>query len=297
MENNKQRFGVIIAAIAVLIMQFLMMQNTEQLQTEVSQLRNELSHTRSSMSSELAAMRSIIEQSELAERWYTEANVEFLTITRQQATVKVTWQINEYTDKDQVYFHYRLRENESFIEVQPESVGKGQYAVIFDIETPKEPIIDVNIIKDGRPYSNESGYGRVEEAACFISIDNGERVQTSEIARLDISKLQYLVFNQANLHVNIEKQNINAMWTEFPYSDLSNVYKTKNVYLENRDTNNRVIESWELVEQTYYTFPEVADNQFIEYTLDTKITTDIQNVYVRIVYEDGLVLERKLIGN
>lgn len=298
LKEKKSLFLFVFMAL-LLVTNWLTWSNTKDLQQKINRLQGELYNLRSHVSSEVSGIRGVVQEIKNDARWWTPAEVEFLDVDREKVLVKVNWHLREYRNGSTVMLNYLPPEKEEYLQVTAEEESKGRFSVVLPVKVSLEPVLDVHVERVGRNKNERAGIAINEARAAdrpdlslryYISVQDGEIIRTSEKRSLDLSKLNFELFNPLNLRVRLVS-NGQIIASAHQHKVGNPRYEIKEIYLETRKGKDKVLEKWPLQPAKV---PEEDQDRLKIYNVQATPSQDYDSLHVVIKYSDGVMVEREI---
>ncbi|OEF96351.1 hypothetical protein [Desulfuribacillus alkaliarsenatis] len=300
--NDKR---IIILLVTVMALQLFTWNNTRGLETQIRNLQNQVQNIQSDVSHEVSNIRYTVQQMREDANWWTNPDFQFETLDSGETVAIVSWQLKEYTEADEVYFNYSFGNDQSFTQIKADEIANGYFSVNIEIDVPKEPIVDIyisRILNNGSRGTSNYQEEVMEEAKTvaftensimqyYVSLDDGQRMLTSDAGRFEMRDLQYKLFGYKNLIIR-EHRNVlsaNMYLDRFGYQTVE--YKIERAYLENRSVTNEALAQWEFELPSETDRYGSAHRYFYLHDIPTE---DLQRLYLVLEYSGGYVFEEQI---
>lgn len=297
MDPKKNFSFVGIMLLIVIVICWLTLSRIGGLEEELRQLRGELENMRSQVSYEVGSIKNIVEEEA---RWWTPGEVEIKDVEEGKASVKIAWNLKEYSEDVEVYLNYSFSWEDEHKRTAAERGADGHFFAVLPVEIPKEPVWCFNV---SRSFSSNSTGSRVNQEIVHegtrekdrffldyhISMKEGDKILASDKRRIDISKISYAFFNHMDLTVDFSEEDISVNLVELEMGDAK--YEIKEVYLEKRLGEN-VLTRYQLeaVKEEQASPPMVVN----KYSLEETFSKNYDFLYVVVEYLQGPVIEKEV---
>ncbi len=291
---------ILIALALLLVVNLLVWNNMRQLGTRLDQFQGQLNSVQSSMTHEIGSMRGELQAAREQEQWWTPGDVQIGEVDGNRARVEVSWYLKEYREGSEVALNYSPPGEAQFLEMPAERGSGGHFTAAVMVEVPLEPVFSNVVIQTFHSERNYRWPAVAEEKAIaqihgaanlqyFISVKEGDTVKTGMVRHLDLSKLNYGLFNplDAAVHIDADKGAFNLTVSERIGSEQPD-YTIEKMVLEVRDRHGTVLESRAMEKQN-------LDRGSQIYVADIPLAvTHEGSVYCKVHYSDSLIVEKAI---
>ncbi|KUO50298.1 MAG: hypothetical protein APF76_11350 [Desulfitibacter sp. BRH_c19] len=295
---EKRDRRIIFVCLAIII--FLSMSNSakmKEMQNRINYLQSEISNISMQVSNEVSGIRGIVADMREQERWWTPAQVQVEDLSKDEAVVRVKWQLRDYQEDSRITFNYRDGNIGEFTEIEADKKSNGYFTVRLPIDPPKEPIVNLQFSQESSVASNGHSV-QVEEKVLdepelsyeyYISSQTQGSIRNSDVLSLNLWEITYGIFSPINADITIlQNGNIRGMF-HWAASDDS-YYKVQEVYLEARNAGNVSQERW------FFDDADLSDREVKVLHIDVNPGKDYHSLYLVIKYNEGLTVERRING-
>lgn len=300
------RIATIILMVLVLLVSWSALNATRQTRQQLQQLQGEMHNLRSQLTHEVGSIRGTMQTFKEESRWYTSPQFEVIGVENGTATVKLSWNLREYTADSIVTLNYRYGDQSSFREIEAVEESSGLFSAIFPIQIAMEPAwhLSVSQVSSGDTKTSRSSSVEVKEEwgaiispmllEYYIALQEGETRRTSEQQRMELNKLRYHYFNPIDLKIRWESEGeLNVYLREYYFGKPQ--YELLQSHLESRGANSEVIERWPL-NPIKIQLPAGAPAQPAEATTPFEVTAapaqEYDSLFVVVEYTGGITAEK-----
>ncbi|OEH84553.1 hypothetical protein BHU72_08580 [Desulfuribacillus stibiiarsenatis] len=312
MNKDKIIIGLLILS---LLFQWFSWSNIAILENQVNNLRNEIHSINSTVYSETSNVRQIVQGIREDAQWWGKDEVEFLKVTRERSTVKVSWQLKEYQDGASVQFYYQPSNQDTYIESKVTEVSKGYFSTTFEFENTLEPFIHSSIRRETYGPNQRDSYFQEEAITImddmkgghpnqsikyYISLTHAGNAQFTDVRYIDHGEIQHQLFKSLSVHGHIGKDNFH--FSLFEEGKQNTQYNLVEAWVENRDEEFQLLERWEFELQDNYTSSgkkvvNQSENGYHprNFQFNQSIPQDqLNQLYLVIQYPDNIKVERRI---
>jgi hypothetical protein len=206
-----------VVIIAVLFINLLLLNKIDNLNDRIQNLSNDYRNLQVQVNSISGNVQNTLNQFTREQSWITpiQVNEQKTKFENEQGTAVLNWQIKDWREGSQVFFHYRLTAGEEFQEVPAESKGAGLFEVSLPLTINIEPYWSLSVSKTvGLTTAKSESAVRVESAAMraetdqalsyYVSLKTPDGLKSSEISSMDVGYLARAKYEPIEGHVRIK---------------------------------------------------------------------------------------------
>jgi len=163
------------------------------------------------VNSSINSLKTAVRELQEEQRLVTPLDINLGERIGKEQKVELSFQVKKLAEDSVVSFYLKKPGEKEFQSLPVENTGGGRYKVEIAEEISPDPLVQIEktrVAKDNKPVSpvKEIRYGEESTAknyVYYISITDGENIQTTEESRFDLSKLRYIVAAPLTLRVNV----------------------------------------------------------------------------------------------
>ena len=307
MSTGEQPYKIasIILLVLVLIISWSSLSAIRSVRQQVQSMQGELHNLRSQVTHEVGSIRGTVQSIRDEARWYTAPRFEVTGTEDTIAMIRLSWNLQEYTEGSIVTLNYRYADQAAFTGIDANEESSGLFAVEFPIEIMMEPNLSFSVSKasgsDTRTSRNQS-VAVVEEEwgpgsspmllQYYITLQDGEKIRTSEQYTMELDKLSYNYFNPLHLSINWEgDEKMDVVLTQFPNIPTPH-YTIRDIHLESRRGRTEVIERWSFTEINVR-YPQTAP-EHAAFEASVVPGREYDSLFVVVEYSGGVTVEKEI---
>ncbi len=205
----------------------------------------------------------------------------------------MNWQIKDYLEGAEVFFHYRQSQGEDFLAVPGERKGGGFFEVQVPIKIKVEPYWDISVSETRGLERATSEHAQlevkdqvIEGIECYVSMKNHDRLQSSAVSYHDLVYLTKTKYEPIQGHLDIEKNQYHFTLFQH-FSGNQNLVSVKaKIYSGNNLVEEKALELLE------------GGNQNPQFVLSYDASgKNISRILLQASYQDGITFEKQVYGN
>lgn len=283
-----------ILVVLILITNFFLISEIEDLNNRIQTITNNYNSLQSGINSVTSNVNQSLDRFTREQSWITPVRInnEKSKVDDEQGLVVVNWQIKDYQEGSEVFFHYRESESEEFKTIPAESVDTGFFEVTLPFEMKAEPHWELNV-----SWTTERGVSErvteqkareeikqsVQTIRCYVSTKVGGMIRSSELSYLNYEYLANMKYEPVRGHISMNDNQYNI--AIFEDNNTNNSFESLTVEFYNG--NNLIVrEPLELQED---------QNGMKHYFLSGDTGSEnISQIILEVKYENGDNFKREV---
>lgn len=292
---DKDRLRYLLPALLVLlvIINMFLWSNTRYLKEQITRLQGEMYGLRTQVTAEVTSIGSTVQRMHEESRWWTPATADFRDIDETSAVAEIRWQLREHRADSEVTLHYQPPGEQDFTSIPAEEKTDGYFAAAVPLDVPLEPLwhVELSRAEQDSPPARLAAEERVSQGQneprlrYYYSVQDGEKVLTSDISDLNLFPLITRLFDPLHLEVSLDGDSITVTLNETTTGTAR--FELRDVHLETRQSPGRTLEKWRLE-------PAGAEREYRLHAVTATPSVPYDALYVVAEYAEGLVAEKQL---
>ena len=300
------KIASIILLVLVLLISWSALNTVRSVRQQVQTMQGELHNLRSHVTHEIGSIRGTVQSIREDARWYTAPRFEVTGMEDTTAMIKLSWNLQEYTEGSAVTLNYRYGDQDGFSEVKAVEESSGLFAVEFPIEITLEPNWNFYLSKatESSATSRTQNVSAVVEEKVwgpghspmlleyYITLQEGGTIRASDQHTMELDKLNFNYFNPLDVNVIWEgDEKLEVVLNQPPYIPDPH-YTIQNIHLESRKGKTEVMERWAFTE-VVVSYPQPAP-EHLSFKVLTVPGKDYDSLFVVVEYSGGVTVEKEI---